>query len=68
MVKLHTSRGGGFEYTGCNSKVTVVQLKAYLKFMGLTFNSQMLKKDLCRIVQRQIQQKKQPSTCGCTNK
>ena len=55
MVKLHTSTGA-FEYTGCNNKVTVAQLKAYLKFNGISFGSKILKKDLCHIVNRLQQQ------------
>lgn len=51
MVLLHTSKGA-FEYTGCNSKVTVAQLKAHLRFNGIPFGSKILKKDLCDIIDR----------------
>lgn len=68
MVKLHTGLGT-FEYTGCNKKVTVEQLKAYLRFNGITYGSKILKKDLCQIVNKVIrytQQIKQGKDHGST--
>lgn len=58
MVKLYTS-SGSFEYTGCNNKVTVEQLKTYLQYNGITYASKVLKKDLCHIVNKIIRNSQQ---------